>query len=107
MLLNLFGLAAAIYCGLSCGDRLRQINFRNSRPLYVLMYVAFVCWSIGVASDAWGASLDWYQLIGLFACICLLRLSKENWRNGPPASATRPAPLGGLEPRIFTETHSP
>lgn len=99
MLLNL--LAFCFAAGLLMWvlfSRLRQINWKTARATYVLMYVAFAWWLIGMADEALDGRVQGYQAAGMVALLCMLLGTRHQWKEGPPANVTKPTPLS--EPEV-------
>lgn len=92
-MLELLGLVFGGVTFLGCIDRLRQVNWKTTRPLVVLFYLVGAFWSLGILYDSLSGGIEWYQLLGMAAILVALLITRHRWRDGPPADASRPAPL--------------
>ena len=91
IMLNLVVAAGAIYCGVRFWDRLRQINWRDTRPVYVGLYLGHMLWCLAVIWESAANDLNWSSAIGVVAMACWLEISKHNWQGGPPVAAVKAA----------------
>lgn len=103
--MNLLILLAALYLAVRFGDRLRLVNWRSVRPLYVGLYLCGMLWNLGViyatTIDISDEVLRWlsvyFRCTGMVAFFCLLEITKHSWSEGvPEAAKSAPAPLDGV-----------
>jgi hypothetical protein len=101
-LLDLLCVSAAGYLALSLADRLRLINWRTTKPIYVAMYLCHTLWVLGVI---WSAAFDdgahWQQVFGLAGMFCWLQVTRKYWLVGAPSEVTRPGVLTHPEFRRY------
>lgn len=100
-MLNFLAIVLGMTCFLGCADRLRLINWHTTKPAYVVSYLLFCLWAIWIVDRALRNDVEWYQLIGLVAAISWLVMSRDRWRAGVPADASRPASLDEPLRRLF------
>jgi hypothetical protein len=93
MLLDSLAFVLGGLCILGALDRLRLVNWKTTRPLYVLMYLAFCLWSLWIVKAAYNGQVQWYQLLGVAAALAWLAATHKSWHYGPPQEASRPMPL--------------
>lgn len=99
MILDVLGTVLAILVLIGSLDRLRCINWFTGRAPFVVLYLGCALWALWIMFEAWGAGIQWYQLIGLVAVLGGLIGSRKRWQYGPPSEVTKPTPLGEPELR--------
>lgn len=99
--LNLICLLVAMWLALLLGDRLRLINWKTTKPLYMALYVSHALWALGIVYSIFTQGVSWPQLCGLAAMFCWLAVTRHNWLDGVPEEATKPGHLGVPELDTF------
>lgn len=92
--MSLLALIAAIAACLLLGDRLRLINWKTTKPLYVALYVTHMLWALSIVWFIFETGVTWGQLCGLSAMFTWLAVTRHNWLDGVPEEATKPGQLG-------------
>ena len=92
--MTVIALLAAIAACLLLGDRLRLINWKTTKPLYMALYITHALWALGIVYSIFTRGVDWPQICGLSAMFCWLAVTRHNWLDGVPEEATKPGQLG-------------
>ena len=76
-LADFVALVVVLYIGLRFYDRLRLINWKTTRPLYVALYLAQVMWVLGIVYDIFGGGMQWHQWFGMVSMWCYLEITRD------------------------------
>lgn len=96
--IDLVCLVVAAYLAVRLGDRLRLINWRTTKPLYVGLYLSHMLWALGVVHSIFDSGVHWPQVFGLSAMFCWLQVTRQHWPgDSVPDEATKPGELGPAE----------
>ena len=82
-------LAFAVYLVAMFGDRLRQISWRTVKPIFALLYIAQMLWSLSLAYQACWGDFGFHEISGAVAMLALIRCTRPNWVRGVPFSFLR------------------
>lgn len=93
-LFDLIAIVAALYLFARVLDRLRLINWKTTRALYVGTYLCHALWVLGLAYSVAETGMRWHQAFGLAAMFCWLQVTRQHWLEGVPEEATKPGQLG-------------
>jgi len=86
-ILDFIAFVLAIYLALRFYDRLRLINWKTTRRLYVALYLAHIMWVLSILYDIFDGGMQWHQWFGMAAMVCWLEISKTSWLDGVPDAA--------------------
>lgn len=92
--INLIVFCALLWACVLLGDRLRLINWKTTKPLYMALYITHTLWALGIVYSIFTDGVTWPHLFGVAAMLCWLAVTRKNWLDGVPEEATKPGQLG-------------
>lgn len=84
-------IAMAVSLGLLMvfGDRLRQITWGTTKPIFVALYLSHMLWALSLVYESWIETFDLHDVAGVVAMVIFILITRINWLNGPPLSFRR------------------